>query len=204
MGIPLEDAMMQRAVFGLFAISCASLHAGTLEVRNDGFDPVDGAAFQGGFGEGEIAAASLVTPCAPASLNAVRLLYGGADATRTVTIVIYDDTAATTLPGAPLGGSDFQLTGNNTALSEIDLTGEAITLPARFRVGVQFQDTGLPSIGRDLDGTIDDAKNFVRVNDGGSGQWVRSDDIGIHTDWIIRAVVDCTNDNIFKNGFEAG
>lgn len=193
---------MRRAVFGFLAICCSSLHADTVEVRNDGFDPGDSAAFQGGFGAGEIAAASLVTPCAPANLNAVRLLYGGADGTRTVTIVIYDDTAATTLPGAPLDAVDVQLTRNDSTLADIDLADRSIALPARFRVGIQFKDDALPSIARDLDGTIDDAKNFVRLNDGGSGQWVRSDDIGIHTDWIIRAVVDC--DGIFANGFEAG
>jgi hypothetical protein len=55
-----------------------------------------------------------------------------------------------------------------------------------FRVGLEFQHSGLPSIARDTDG-ITPGRNFALLS--GLG-WVESSTVGLAGDWIVRAVVD--------------
>ncbi len=142
--------------------------------------------FQAGFAAGEIGASRFVAPEAGRTLLKVQLLYGGATANRTVTLRVFDDSAGTDTPGSELYSGDFQLTGSNSSIQEIATTDVTVTLPQQFRVGIEFQDAGLPSIARDDDGTIDAAKNYIKAN--GLG-WVKSQTLGLTGDWIIRAFV---------------
>jgi hypothetical protein len=165
-----------------------------VELKNDGFVNNQAAAFQAGFVAGEIAASRFVAPEAGRQLLKVQLLYGGATATRTVTLKVFDDTAGTNTPGAELYSGDFSLTGSNTAISEIVTTDMTVTLPMQFRVGVVFGDgcpapptpCGAPSVASDTDNTIDAAKNYIFAVPGG---WIRSQTAGLSGDWIIRAFI---------------
>ena len=67
-------------------------------------------------------------------------------------LTVWDDTGGTSLPGAMIFEGDFELVGSNTAMHELGLAGENVFVPAQFRVGIEFQHKGLPSIARDADG----------------------------------------------------
>jgi len=156
-------------------------------LKNDGF--VDGQAvgFQGGFITGEIGASRLVpTGTGPWTVNRVQLLFGGAIGIQTITLHIWADGAGTTNPGTELFLGDYQLVASNEALQEIDLILEEIQVTGPFRVGIEFQHDGLPSIARDGDGTINASRNFILASGFG---WVQSSLFGLTGDWIIRAGV---------------
>ncbi|MBM4131185.1 hypothetical protein FJ250_09180, partial [bacterium] len=156
------------------------------EVRNDAFEPGLSVGFQGGFVAGETGAARLLPAGAfPQVLGAVRFLFGGATGTRTVTLRVWDDPLGAAAPGSELFSGDFQVTAADNALQEIDLPGAGVVVAGPFRVGIEFQHDGLPSIARDHDG-ITPGRNFVNAL--GLG-WVTAASLGITGDWIIRGVM---------------
>lgn len=175
-------------------IGLVALHAGVaiadVELRNDGFESGDAAGFQGGFVAGEIGAARFVAPEAGRTLLKVQLLYGPDGPQRTVRLIVYDDTAGTIAPGSELYGNDFQLTGSSTSMHEISITDQQVTLPAQFRVGIQFNDDNSPSIAGDKDGTRTAGKNFIFAIPGG---WMEPPfPPAALGDWIIRPFVSGT------------
>lgn len=154
-------------------------------VQNDSFAPGQSAAFQSGFVTGETAAARLVPPGPfPLQVNAVRFLFGGAVGTRTITLHIWDDPGGAVVPGTELYSGDYEVVGADDALQEIDLTTLDLVVAGPFRVGIEFQHDGAPSVARDNGLTA--GRNFVDVS--GLG-WVGSETLGVAGDWIIRAVV---------------
>ncbi|MBK9035693.1 MAG: hypothetical protein IPL61_31330 [Myxococcales bacterium] len=157
-----------------------------LELKNDGFVNGQAAGFQGGFVATEIGASRFIAPSAGRTLQSVVLLFGGASSTQTITLHVWDDSAGATTPGAELFQGDFQLTGSNDNLSSLDLTGMNVVVPMQFRVGIEFQHAGLPSIARDDDGSISAGRNFILAQ--GIG-WVTSQTLGLTGDWILRAIV---------------
>ncbi len=168
------------AVLGLASASVAS--AETLQI--DGFVDGQAAGFQGGFASGEEGAVRLSAPNAGTwKLDNVQLLFGGATSTQTVTLTVYSDTGATD-PGGVLFSADYQLTGANDALSEIDLSGDNVTFSGDVRVSIGLQHAGFPSLARDDDGTIDATRNFLKAGDLG---WFPSNVLGLTGDWVIRA-----------------
>lgn len=171
------------AILGVASLGAASIaNADTLQ--NDGFVAGDAAGFQAGFVAGEEGAVELTPPSAnPWKLDNVQFLFGGAVATQTVTLNIYADSAGAD-PGAVLFTADYQVTGADNALSEIDLGADNVVVTGDFRVGIAFQHAGLPSIARDDDGSIAATKNFIEVD--GIG-WVQSNLVGLTGDWVIRA-----------------
>lgn len=168
------------------AVQGGGTGAGEL-LANDGWVNGQVAAFQAGFESGEVAAVRFVPsgPC-PCSLDQIRLLFGGSTDTESVVLRIWDDTALTVAPGLELYSDTIQLTGTDAYMQELDLTVAGITVNGPFRVGVEFQHTGLPSVARDADGITAD-RNFVEAS--GLG-WVESSTLGVTGDWIVRAVVD--------------
>lgn len=156
------------------------------EVRNDGFEPGLSAGFQIGFVAGETGAARLVpTGSFPQQLGAVRFLFGGASGTQTITLRVWDDDLVSAAPGVELFSGDFQVTAADNALQEIDLSGAGVLVDGPFRVGLEFQHSGLPSIARDNDG-ITAGRNFIEAL--GIG-WVDAAALGVTGDWIIRGVM---------------
>jgi uncharacterized protein (TIGR03382 family) len=170
----------------VFVVALAS-SAGAEELQNDSFTDNGSVGFQAGFVTGEIAASRFVAPQAGLQLLKVHLLFGGATTTKTVTLRVWDDTAGTDVPGAELFSGDFQLMGSNTAMQELDTTPGNVTLTQQFRVGIEFQHDGAPSVARDDDGTIAQDKNFIMAS-GGLG-WKKSSTFGLTGDWIIRATI---------------
>lgn len=157
-------------------------------LQNDGFFTGQNAVFQSGFVAGEEGAVRLSPPGPfPMQVTEVQLLFGSAASSQTVTLNIYDDSAGSTAPGTLLYTGDWLLTGSTTAFSSIDLSGESVFVSDDFRVSIQFQHSGQPSIARDDDGNINASLNFINAD--GLG-WFQSSMFGLTGDWIIRAVVD--------------
>ncbi|MCZ6598051.1 MAG: hypothetical protein O7B99_10455 [Planctomycetota bacterium] len=154
---------------------------------NDGWVNGQGVAFQAGFAANEIAAVRFVPsdPC-PCTLDQIRLLFGGAATTESVILRVWDDSALSDAPGALLYSNTIQLTGVDDYMQELDLTVAGITVSGAFRVGLEFQHAGLPSVARDADGITAD-RNFIEAS--GIG-WVESSTLGVTGDWILRAVVN--------------
>jgi hypothetical protein len=179
-------------VLGLLLAGLSSFRASAqVELRNDGWESGQPLAFQQGFVSGEIAAVRLVPngPC-PCPVTRVRFLLGGAQTQQTITLRIWDDSLAGTEPGVELFSSDYQVQGADSSFQEVDLTAENIAVLGAFRVGIEFQHSGLPSVARDSDG-ITPELNFIYTSD---PLWVQSSLFGIAGDWIIRADVDAEGD----------
>jgi hypothetical protein len=157
------------------------------ELKNDSFIDGNQAAFQGGFVVGEMGAARFV-PAGACTITKIQLLFGGAATTQSVKLHLYDDSGLTNTPGSELMGAlDVSLQGSNSALSEVDLTtlGQ-ITASGPFRVALEWQHVGLPSIARDTDGNTYPDRNYIYAVPGG---WMRSQTAGVTGDWVIRAFV---------------
>ena len=170
------------------------------ELRNDGFESGDVAAFQQGFVAGEIGASRLTaTISCPCSLQHVDLLFGGVAATQPVTLRIWEDDGTSDDPGAPIFNADYSLVASNTQMQQFDLSGDGIIVPQSFRVGLEFQHSGAPSIAADTDSTITEERNFIFAD--GLG-WVRSSFYLLDGDWILRATVRSLA--FFADGFESG
>jgi len=161
------------------------------ELRNDGFEGGQPVTFQAGFIEGEIGAARL-TPSitCPCSLESVSLLLGGSPETVPIVLHIWDDPPGGVDPGPLVYLDSFNLTGSNNALQLIDLSAAGLIVTGPFRVGIEFTHAGLPSIGSDTDGSIAADDNFILADVSPLGFfWLRSADLGVTGDWIIRASI---------------
>ncbi len=156
-------------------------------LQNDGYTSGANVGFQGGFVTGEIGASRFLLPGSnPVQLKSVILLLGGASTQVTITLHVWDDSSLGNDPGSELYSGDYQLIGSDNNLQQIDLSGQSIFVSAPFRVGIEFQYDGYPSIARDGDGTITSNLNYIDASGYG---WVQSSLFGITGDWIIRAVV---------------
>jgi hypothetical protein len=150
-------------------------------------------------------------------VDEVRFLFGGAGGTHDVTISIWDDSALTNDPGALIHSVTLPVTGTDEYLQSVDLRASGVMVNGPFRVGLTFTHSGLPSVARDADGTIDMSNNLI---DEASLGWLQSWLFGLEGDWIIHAVVDggpvgpgtlLANDDwvdgqvvAFQGGFEPG
>ncbi|MCA9548551.1 MAG: hypothetical protein KC933_00865 [Myxococcales bacterium] len=161
--------------------------AAQTELKIDGFSAGMPVGFQAGFVADEVAAVRLDPPTAGVQLQSVRFLWGGASEMSTVTVWIWDDSAGATQPGTLLmPGEAYGVMADDETMHEVDLTSKNIILNGPFRVGIGITLDGLPGPARDADGTIDANRNFILATGFG---WVRSADLGLSGDWVIRAVV---------------
>lgn len=140
-------------------------------------------AWQSGFVTGEAAAARLGPQSAGYTIRHVRFLYGGAAATDSITLTIYQD-AGNTDPGSPIHSAGYQLTASDNGFQDIDLTGANLHVSANqtIRVAITFKHDGLPNVA--IDGARTAARNLVLAS--GLG-WATSETLGINGDFIIRA-----------------
>jgi len=160
--------------------------AAAQELANDGFVDGGNASFQGGFVAGEQAASRFVLPAAGSyRITGVKFLFGPSPTPEIVTIHIYNDTGGNDAPGPEIFNMDYMVTGSASAFQMADLSADSVGVAGTFRVGIELQNSGDPSVARDTDGTIAQDKNFIFT----SGQWVRSATLGVQGDWIIRAIV---------------
>jgi hypothetical protein len=173
-----------------------------VELKNDTFETGQAAGFQGGFVSGEIGASRFVAPDANRMLLKVQLLYGPDGPQRTIRLNVYDDTAGTVAPGSIVYFGDFQLTGSSSAMQEIPTTDMQFALPQQFRIGIQFNDDGSPSIAGDKDGTRTAGKNFIFAIPGG---WMEppfpASALG---DWVIRPFISGTGSGPGTDGGVVG
>lgn len=160
------------------------------ELQNDGFDGIAPVTFQAGFIAGEIAASRFVplTAC-PCVVTRISLLFGGSSETRQMGIRVWEDAAGIDSPGLLLYTGEVSLTGSNSLLQEIDLSISPIFVSGPFRVGLEFNHDGTPTVATDLDGNINAAANFI-LADIGVPFWFSSSILGVSGDFIIRATID--------------
>lgn len=183
--IPLASIVLATVLVATAAHTAAA----EVLLKNDGF--VDGgtAVFQGGFVTSEIGAVRLI-PAGPFPMrvNRVQFLFGPNPVTQTITLHVWDDAAGTNDPGTELFSGDFQVTGSTTAWQEINLASDNVLVAGQFRIGIEFQHDGAPSIARDDDGNIQAPRNFIYTPS--VPGWFQSNLFGVSGDWIIRAYVD--------------
>lgn len=157
-----------------------------VELKNDGFDGMGAAAFEGGFVTGEIAASRFTAPPGMFRVEKIRFLFGPGGGLTDVTLRIWDDNATDVIPGLEHYMGDFMITPSTSALQEIDLLpAGGVVLTGSFRVGIEFNMDAPPGIARDTDGTVAMDRNFIRADTIG---WKESWELGVSGDWILRAV----------------
>jgi hypothetical protein len=180
----------------MLVLSAVAAAAQETLLQNDGYVGGQPVAFQGGFAATEMAGSRFVPAgTAPWRVNRVQFLFGGATSTQTITLHVYDDTSNTTTPGAELFAGNFAVTGSTDAMQEIDLTSANVQVTGQFRVAIEFQHAGLPSVASDVDGTINATRNFI-FSPSFPG-WLQSNLLGVTGDWIIRAGVEQVGSSYF-------
>ena len=173
-------------LFGVLVAALLPAVAHSVELKNDAWTSGEQASFQSGLVAGEIVASRLVPAqeC-PCEVTSISFLYGGEQATRTVTVKIWDDSAETLAPGTEIFSASYQLVSSNDTLQTIDLSSAPVTVDGAFRVGIAFQNDGLPSAATDEDGTTNETRNFLFSGD----TWFLSSNLQLTGDWIIRATI---------------
>lgn len=191
---------MNMRARALLIVLWVAAPAFAVELKNDGFMAGSQVSYQAGFAAGESGAVALTSPFSSAKVTTVRFLFGGATTMQTVTLTVWED-ASGTAPGAVIYSGDVVLTGNDSAMQEVDLSGENVTVSTAFRVGLTFQHAGLPSIAVDTDGLSGSNRNFIQAQGVG---WLGAATLGLMGDFVIRAeVVDATDAGV-DAGFDAG
>ncbi len=180
-----------RAMLLLVVLAITSPAAAAIQtLQNDSF--VDGSLtyFQEGFVADEFAAVTLGPVSESFTVRKVLLLFGpdSTAGTATATLTLWTETGVAD-PGAELYSADIGFTPSSSAMHEIDLVGEGITVtgPASIRVGIGMQHTGYPSVARDNDGASAPGRNWIRAE--GMG-WVGAAVFGVAGDWVIRLEVE--------------
>ncbi|CAN5816862.1 hypothetical protein BH11MYX3_BH11MYX3_26840 [soil metagenome] len=180
----LAPSLVCAALLSLTAIAQAEV-----ELKNDGFQSGGAASFQTGFVAGEAGASRFVAPEADRQLLKLQLLFGGATTTQTVTVRVFDDRLGTDTPGTELFMGDFEITGADSAMHELDLSGSNVIVTTQFRISIEFQHDGAPSIATDGDGNVAADRNYIYA----SGMWKKSSAVGLTGDWVIRAFISDGN-----------
>lgn len=173
----------------LFFISVSVAQAEEKILQNDGFEDNTAVGFQGGFVAGEMAAVTFVPEAEdyPVTLTKVRILFGGDTdgITRTVQIKVWEDEEGSLAPGNLVFDEELEMTSSQNSFNEVDLSANALRFSGPFRVGIQFQHNGFPSVARDDDGANHHPdRNFIYAS-----AWERSISFFVQGDWIFRAVV---------------
>jgi hypothetical protein len=182
-----------------------SARAQEVILHYDSFASGQPVGFQAGFVTGERAAVHFM-PAGPfpKTITKVQFLFGGAVGTKTITLRIWRDTTGMMAPGTQIFSSGYVVVASDTEMQEIDLSGEALSVYGPFRVGIQFQHDGLPSVAEDQDGDIYGGVHFYYAKLAPSSfTWYDWSTVGGLGDWVIRAGVAPNPDVLFADGFES-
>jgi len=153
--------------------------------QNDNFVPGGRVAFTEGLKAGDEVAVVLGPVDLPYQVTKIAFLCGGSTESVGLTLKIFRDMGEAH-PGTPLFTGKYTIQGSNTTIQEIDLTGKIGTIPGgSLRVSLQFQHSGLPSIGYDPSGSEVPKRNWVFK----SGNWTEFGAGGIPGNGIVRATV---------------
>jgi hypothetical protein len=199
MRLPAPSTLSRvRLVAAAVCFSAGRLAATSVLLSNDGY-PTGGATFQAGFFSGEMAASTLGPVAVPSLLDRVELLYGPVDDPGNAIVRVYPDTGVA-VPGTEIFSATVELAPADATILRIELAGAAILVPAGdFRVAIEFDHDGAPSVAADGDGTILGSRNWIYS----TGSWISSQTAGLDGDWIIRAVITVPPE-LFTDGFETG
>jgi hypothetical protein len=158
-----------------------------LEFMNDGFQTGEPVGFISGFVVGEEAAAVLGPLDESYRIDSVSFFFGGESAATTMLCInIYRDTGSAD-PGDLLYSGEFNGTPSNLVFNHFDIQSNNVVVVGggSIRIAVEFMATSPPTVARDTDGTIDADRNWIQTG----GTWIRSQDLSVTGDWIIRATV---------------
>ncbi len=183
-------------------------------VQNDSVTDFSQVAIQAGFAGGEQAAAWLTSPCA-GDIVAVQVFwrsqFGGSPDTPGQAIRI-SEAGTFPVPGTLLAllAAPLMQDGFLNEFRFIDEEGTIplivpVTLGQVFVVAFQFFDpppiTG-PSLVTDINGCQAGKNGIFAIP---PSVWFNACALGVSGDFVIRAVVDCTEETlIFEDGFESG
>jgi hypothetical protein len=183
------------------------LAAGTVELKNDSVVDFGQVAIQSGFVAGELGSAWLTSTCT-GDLTAVRILWlsasGGTPSVLHEAIRI-NQAGSFPTPGPLIremlgpvmqdgGFNEFQVVPPIPVNS-----GETVVVSFLFLVS-PTPGNG-PSLCNDTDG-CQAGRNGIFANP--PGAWFSACALGVSGDFAIRAVVDCSDNGIFADGFESG
>lgn len=180
--------VVASAIAASIVIGGVSTADAEVELKNDSF--VDGSmvAVQGGFAPGEIAAARF-NVASPRQLLKVRLIFAnelsGGQA-RDVTLHVWADSQSGNNPGQELYSGDFTLMPSQTAMQELNVTGDNISVSGFFRVGIEVHHSGPPSVVNDVNGFSSVPGSMLKSVELG---WLPAQVYGVSGDWVLRAVV---------------
>jgi len=169
---------------GILLCAVSNLCTGPQVLRNDSWEPTGTLNYQAGFETGDQAAAVLGPATVASTLKEVRLVFGGAAGTSTITLSVYSDDGDVS-PGTPLYAGDFEITAADDVFNVLDVSAENIAVPegASLRVAITLDHSGDPSVATDDDG-IETDRNYVHLL--GTG-WVHAEYLDIIDDFVIRA-----------------
>lgn len=188
----------------LLALAVQLTHANEVVVRNDSFDPPGQVNVQAGFVANERAAAWLTSPCG-GNIVAVQILWRSVSGTTGQSledsITIHANGTFPT-PGPVLLTLEGPVMTDN-AINEFRYIDEQQTIPIsipvtngqRFIVSFQFANTPSPTNGpsvcTDVGSGCQPQKNGIFAIP--PSAWFNSCLLGVSGDFVIRAVVDCTD-----------
>lgn len=215
-------ARRTRLVPASLVLGLALLHwtarpgwAAEVTVQNDSATDFSQVAIQAGFAANEQAAAWLTSPC-EGDIVAVqvfwRSLFGGAPDTLGNAILV-SQAGAFPVPGTLLANLSGPLMQDGF-LNEFRFLDEDQTVPLLvpvtqgqvFVVSFQFLDppgASGPSVVTDVSGCQAGKNGIFAIP---PSAWFNACSLGVSGDFVIRAVVDCAEENtlIFADGFESG
>lgn len=183
--------------------------AAELTLMNDSFSGTGSVFCVSGqsFAETEMAAARFTADAGsyPFQILRVQVLACPAGTQADLVLKIWEDDGVSDEPGDLLYEDFFTLLGSNSALNELDVSFQNITVSSgSIRVGIQyFFGPALTGLATDLDGHGEPQPNYIYAlpPDG----WTPAHLFGVNGDWIIRVVVDANEQPpVFVDDFESG
>lgn len=201
---PFPAAVLAAAIA---AIAAPPLGAGTVELKNDSVVDFGQVGIQSGFVAGELGSSWLTSSCT-GDITAVRILWlsasGGAPPVLQEAIRI-NQSGSFPVPGPLIremlgpvmqdgGFNEFQVAPPIPVVS-----GQTIVVSLLF-LSSPTPGNG-PSLCNDTDG-CQAGRNGIFANP--PGAWFSACTLGVSGDFAIRALVDCSDNEIFLDGFESG